>query len=132
MCLFQELTESDFSSDDEERDIYGRKRVVVIDCLLESSPSSPEDNTDGEIFLRKHPIRSTVSVFSYSGESTIGSKRVSDSGDDYVDLTLDALTLTNSKPSLKYVQIEPLELAYISMEEIIRVCLIPSLSLSVL
>jgi hypothetical protein len=44
------MVESDLSSDDEERDEYGRKRVAVIDCLLESSsPSSPEDNTDGKI-----------------------------------------------------------------------------------
>jgi len=35
--------------DDEERDEYGRKRVAVIDCLLESSPSSPEDDIDGNI-----------------------------------------------------------------------------------
>ena len=45
------MTESDFSSDEdddnEHRDEHGRKRVAVIDCLLESSsPSSPEDNTD--------------------------------------------------------------------------------------
>ena len=62
-------------------------------------------------------------VFFPSGESTIGSKRVSDTGDDYVDLTLDALSLINPKTSLNYAQIKPLELAYISTEEIIRVCL---------
>ena len=46
--------DSDLSSDDdnEQRDEYGRKRVVVIDCLLESSPSSPEDNTDGKIYFK--------------------------------------------------------------------------------
>lgn len=73
-------------------------------------------------FARENISSDQLSLSLSSGESTIGSKRVSDSGDDYVDLTLEALTLTNTKPSLKYVQIEPLELAYISMEEIIRVC----------
>ncbi|CAM4865745.1 unnamed protein product [Rotaria socialis] len=48
------LIESDLSSDDEDdelqRDEHGRKRVAVIDCLLESSsPSSPEDITDSTI-----------------------------------------------------------------------------------
>ncbi|CAF4320061.1 unnamed protein product [Adineta steineri] len=39
----QKLIESDSSSDDDAyRDEYGRKRVIVVDCLLESSP---EDNT---------------------------------------------------------------------------------------
>jgi hypothetical protein len=97
----KELAESDLSSDDEERDQHGRKRVVVIDCLLESSPSSPEDDTNSQ--------------------STIQTKRVSEIGDDYVDLTLDALSLMNTKLSLNYTQIEPLELNYISMDEIIRV-----------
>ncbi len=92
--------------------------MVVIDCLLESSPSSPEDNTDGKKnFLNQNLFR----FFSRLGESTIANKRVSETGDDYVDLTLDALSLMNTKSSLNYAQIEPLELNYISMEEIIRV-----------
>ncbi|CAF1105918.1 unnamed protein product [Rotaria sp. Silwood1] len=108
----KDLTESDISSDDddEQRDEYGRKRVAVIDCLLESSSSSsPEDITDTE--------------------STINNKCVSENGDDYVDLTMDALTLMNnnhnhntksSSNKINYTQIEPFELEYISMEEIIR------------
>ena len=46
---FQILDESDFSSDDDdERDEHGRKRVAVIDCLLESSP---DDNTECNSFF---------------------------------------------------------------------------------
>ncbi|UJR23020.1 hypothetical protein I4U23_026046 [Adineta vaga] len=96
----KEITESDFSSDDEQRDEHGRKRVAVIDCLLESSPSSPEDNIDNK--------------------TTINSKRVSENGDDYVDLSLDALNLINNHAKFSYTQIEPLELEYISTEEILR------------
>ncbi|CAF1169902.1 unnamed protein product [Adineta ricciae] len=44
--------ESDLSSDDEQRDEHGRKRVAVIDCLLESSPSSPEDDVDSEATIK--------------------------------------------------------------------------------
>ncbi|CAF1202398.1 unnamed protein product [Adineta steineri] len=96
---------SDDDDDDEQRDEYGRKRVAVIDCLLESSPSSPEDNIENE--------------------STIKSNRVSENRDEYIDLTLDALTLINDttkslSTKFNYTQIEPLELEYISMEEIIR------------
>lgn len=70
----------------------------------------------------------------FQGESTIKSQRVSENSDDYVDLTMDSLSLTNNtntkntsliKSSLKnlnYKQIEPLEINYISMEEIMRVC----------
>ncbi|CAF4067381.1 unnamed protein product [Rotaria magnacalcarata] len=48
------LIESDLSSDDQDdelqRDEHGRKRVAVIDCLLESSsPSSAEDIADSTI-----------------------------------------------------------------------------------
>jgi hypothetical protein len=68
--FFKALAESDFSSneddddddddddeiddDDGQRDEYGRKRVAVIDCLLESSPSSPEDNIDGKLLELTH------------------------------------------------------------------------------
>lgn len=65
----KELIESDLSSDDEERDEYGRKRVAVIDCLLESSPSSPEDNTDNE--------------------TTIASKRLMKDSSNTLSLTFD-------------------------------------------
>ena len=68
----------------------------------------------------------------FLGEPTIKSQRVSENSDDYVDLTMDALYLTNNNNNnnntksslnkLNYTQIEPLELNYISMEEIIRVC----------
>ena len=51
----QELAESDLSSDDEQRDEHGRKRVAVIDCLLESSP---DDHPDGRILLANNPSRS--------------------------------------------------------------------------
>ncbi|CAF2032079.1 unnamed protein product [Rotaria magnacalcarata] len=98
------LIESDLSSDDEDdelqRDEHGRKRVAVIDCLLESSsPSSAEDIADN--------------------------KRVSENSDEYVDLTMDALTLINkniqpSSNKKNYAKLEPLELEYISMEDIIR------------
>jgi hypothetical protein len=99
---------------------------MVIDCLLESSPSSPEDNTDGTELIFKFSFF-FISIFFFTGESTVKSQHVSENGDDYVDLTMDALSLTNNntKPSLNklnYTQIEPLELDYISMEEIIRVC----------
>ncbi len=99
---------------------------MVIDCLLESSPSSPEDNTDGTELIFKF-FFFLFPYFVFTGESTVKSQHVSENGDDYVDLTMDALSLTNNntKPSLNklnYTQIEPLELDYISMEEIIRVC----------
>ncbi|CAF3601744.1 unnamed protein product [Rotaria sordida] len=106
----KDLMDSDISSDDddEQRDEYGRKRVAVIDCLLESSsPSSPEDIID------------TKTKNKY--------KRVSENGDDYVDLTMDALTLMKTNNNTKslskkknYTHIEPFELEHISMEEIIR------------
>jgi hypothetical protein len=68
-------------------------------------------------------------LFFFTGEPTIKSQRVSETSDDYVDLSVDALSLTNNNNTksslnkLNYTQIEPLELGYISMEEIIRVCL---------
>jgi hypothetical protein len=61
----------------------------------------------------------------FLGESTTKSKHVSETGDDYVDLTMDALYLTNNnhtKLSINKLNSTPLELDYISMEEIIRVC----------
>jgi hypothetical protein len=43
------LIESDCSSDDEYRDQYGRKRVAVVECLLESSSSaSPDDQNENK------------------------------------------------------------------------------------
>jgi hypothetical protein len=53
----QELAESDLSSDDEQRDEHGRKRVAVIDCLLESSP---DDQPDGRLLLATNPLRSRL------------------------------------------------------------------------
>ncbi|CAM4781201.1 unnamed protein product [Rotaria magnacalcarata] len=51
------LIESDLSSDDQDdelqRDEHGRKRVAVIDCLLESSsPSSAEDIADNKRLMK--------------------------------------------------------------------------------
>ncbi|CAF1531908.1 unnamed protein product [Adineta ricciae] len=92
--------ESDLSSDDEQRDEHGRKRVAVIDCLLESSPSSPEDDVDSE--------------------ATIKSKCVSENGDDYIDLSVDALNLSNNYTQFSSKQVEALEIDYISTEEILR------------
>jgi hypothetical protein len=61
--------------------------------------------------------------FSFKGEITIKANHVSENGDDYVDLTMDAVSLMNkTKSSSSNRTIEPFELEYISMEEIIRVC----------
>jgi len=106
----QTSNESDFSSDDEdERDEFGRKRVAVIECLLESSP---EEN------LPRH-IDSTSTSVSVQTRQSID--------DDFVNLTIDTLsssTKTSTKNSSKAsaAAFEHLQIGYISMEEILRVC----------
>lgn len=66
-------------------------------------------------------------LFFFIAELTTKDKRTSESTEDYVDITMDALILINKNiktaPSDKkaYRKIEPAELEHISMEEIIRV-----------
>jgi hypothetical protein len=121
------MTESDFSSDDDDdeqhRDEHGRKRVAVIDCLLESSsPSSPEDNTDGK---RSIEFLNRCSDLRRLGETTLQSTRVSANEDDYVHLSMGPLSLSSAPRSTKSVKppiVETRQLDYISMDDILRVC----------
>ncbi|CAF1502597.1 unnamed protein product [Adineta ricciae] len=83
--------ESDSGSDnDEYRDEYGRKRVMVVDCLLETSP---EDNIKDE-----SPITNLNESYS---SSKISIKRKA------------------STEKINYSTIENFELEYISMEKLL-------------
>ncbi|UJR25879.1 hypothetical protein I4U23_007229 [Adineta vaga] len=83
----------DDDDDDEYRDEYGRKRVMVVDCLLETSP---EDNIKDE-----SPITTRNESHS-SFEISIKAKA--------------------SCKKINYSTIEKLELEYISMEKLLPVC----------
>ncbi|CAF3687876.1 unnamed protein product [Adineta steineri] len=89
----QKLIESDSSSDDDaHRDEYGRKRVIVVDCLLESSP---EDNTTNKLTVKKLLSEHNLSINTLTNKKT-------------------------SSEKINHSTIENLEIEYISMEQLIR------------